>query len=292
MSTLCLIILNYHAAEKTAACIDSLRNEPIDTIYILDNSACHNEETRLQRYLDTLKHSATPQLKLLSFGTNLGFAKGVNRVLAYDKTCGGHSHYCLLNNDVVVQPGFILPLLESLYAGNSLASPLVKSGGRTIKFHYYNRLFGAIFLERKPLTIPYLSGCCLMFSRELLNNGPLFDEAFFMYGEDAELCWRLHKSQAKLAVADTSAIHHHGSASSRAGSFFYEYHLMRAHLLLADRMSNHPLQKMGFLIGRLIFLGLRALFRSNKLRSTAPLKAYILGFQDREIRPDDIAHKN
>lgn len=286
-SNLCVIILNYFSSDKTIDCIDSILSEPINTLYILENSANINQETSLKEYIRDVNPLIKLKIILLSFDENLGFSKGVNRVIDIDKKSGGHSFYCLLNNDVIATKGFITPLISKLKQNNyTLVSPEVVCNKKHIGYYYYNRYLGAIFLRKLPHTFPFLSGCCLMFSEQIINTRPLFDESFFMYGEDLELCWRAKKNGQAIAVESNSLIYHQGSATSRNGSLFYEYHTMRAHILLAKKMTTGNIQKFNFMLGRSSFLLLRAIYRCYKFKSIVPIKAYFMGFFEMKIRPE------
>jgi GT2 family glycosyltransferase len=59
-----------------------------------------------------------------------------------------------------------------------------------------------------------IDGACMLLSREALSDVGLLDEQFFMYWEDADLCYRLTENKWKVAyIPDTKIIHHGGQSS-------------------------------------------------------------------------------
>lgn len=108
-------------------------------------------------------------------------------------------------------------------------------------------------------------------------NIPLFDEAFFMYGEDCELGWRL--SPQSIVYVDEELVTHEGSASSGLGSRFYEERMVAAHLILAQKIAKNRTEYALFLILRMISLPIRACIRSFRFRSLVPFYSLFSGFK-------------
>ena len=113
----------------------------------------------------------------------------------------------------------------------------------------------------------------------------LFDEDFFMYGEDVWLSWHVMRLGYRLACATSTSIEHEGSASSKHGGLFYEYHSARVHVLLGLKMVRHPIEVPALIVGRIFYLLARALFRSVRFRSMNPLRAYLMAWFPIELRP-------
>jgi GT2 family glycosyltransferase len=117
-----------------------------------------------------------------------------------------------------------------------------------------------------------------MFSKQLVSDRSLFDEAFFMYGEDVELAWRLTRQGKAMICAKGAYVEHEYGPSVDRASFFYEYHMARGHLLLSLRTRIHPAEIPLLVITKSLSLGCRALIRSFRHRSLIPLAAYFLAW--------------
>ena len=280
MAQACAIVLNYFGAQKTKMCLKSLVGQAVDTIYIVDNSASQIEADMLSRLVEEMSAThKSPLIRLLFNGDNLGFGKAMNSALRNDiENYGGHDFYILLNNDAQATPDMVKRLLATMQQEEdiSLIAPKILSGLGETCFFWYNRLFGFITMEKRLLSFPFLTGCCLLFRRSLIENEPLFDEDFFMYGEDAFLAWRLQSKGRKIYCTDDIHIVHEGTGSSSHGSFFYEYYVARGHILLAlktwERFYVLPL----FIMGRILYLSTRSILRSLRYKSIAPILALFL----------------
>jgi GT2 family glycosyltransferase len=101
----------------------------------------------------------------------------------------------------------------------------------------------------------------------------LFDEEFFFYGEDIELGWRLTALGIDQVPVAKAMVNHEGSASSRNGSMFYEYHINRGHWLLARKTSKNRGEYIAALAARLIILPFRSIIRSVRFASLVPIRA-------------------
>ena len=65
----------------------------------------------------------------------------------------------------------------------------------------------------KPMNVPFLSGCFMFFRLSAFRDVGLFDERFFMYGEDIDLSRRMHEKYRTLFYPAATVIHAHAAAS-------------------------------------------------------------------------------
>ena len=107
--------------------------------------------------------------------------------------------------------------------------------------------------------------------RHFVGEAGLFDEAFFMYGEDTELGWRLMREGKKAMCAENVYVEHEYGPSVDRSSFFYEYHMARGHLLLSWKTWMHPVEIPLLLLTKLVGLGARATARSCRYRTLTPI---------------------
>jgi GT2 family glycosyltransferase len=206
---------------------------------------------------------------------NLGFAAGVNRGIDWIRANRPGSWILILNNDAVLLPGGLSALCCSL-AGHPeaiLVYPAIDHGGRVLGTVWYQRWFGLITPKPLPGSFPYPSGCAILFAPERWET-PLFDEDFFMYGEDIRLGW-MHRNTGRLLHLPKVCVWHEGSASSGMGTAFYERRLVAAHLLLAAKTSTDLSDLFFSLTMRVMFLCCRALARSVRFHHMLPLRVLV-----------------
>jgi len=126
--------------------------------------------------------------------------------------------------------------------------------------------------ERKEEFIDWASGCSLIFKREVYEQLGGFDENFFMYTEDEELCYRVQQSGYKiLYTPDILITHFEGKSNTnknineflvktKVESEFYYYKKHFPNNLIKLRMIYYSLSLLGFLFSK----RMRITFRSLK----------------------------
>ncbi len=213
--------------------------------------------------------------------SNLGFAAGVNAGLAKSRAQAPQAWVLLINNDAVFPLDLLPKMITALEADVHaiLAFPTVRQSGRLQTWGHYQRWLGLIMRSPALGTFPYASGCCQLIATDRLNP-PLYDEIFFMYGEDCELSWRLFRARLKIIHVDGAHVEHEGSASSGPNTAFYETQMVIGHLLLAVRISRGPIEAALLLLLRVPTLCARALIRSVRYRHVRPLVCYVAGMRE------------
>jgi GT2 family glycosyltransferase len=217
-----LIVLNWNGARDTLACLASLTKveSPAFTTLLVDNGSSDGTVG--------LVRQAFPQVEILELPRNLGFAGGNNAGFASLRGRGFDS-VVFLNNDTVVDPGFLQPLLDELqkpwvgiaapkilymddpgriwYAGGVLkpATGLIEHTG-------IRQPDGPRFDAPKP--VGYATGCCLAMRRRDFEAVGGFDERFRMYGEDVDLSMKIRERGLVVMYQPASRLWHRVSASS------------------------------------------------------------------------------
>ncbi len=271
------LILNFRDAARTLVCAQSLLREGVTEVWVWDNSADGGASA------DALRAQAPDSgtLRILESPINLGFAAGVNRALARLRIERPGARVLLINNDAVLLPGAVAALEQALnaHAQAWIAYPDIDHGGRVIGTVYYHRLTGLLQLQRRwlPGSFAYASGCCLLIEPRHTGDA-LFDERFFMYGEDIALGYRLRARPGALVHVPLCLVRHEGSASSGMATAFYESRMVAAHLLLARVLGRGPCERALLLTMRLPVLFVRALLRSLRYSSLRPWRALYEGF--------------
>lgn len=270
------LILNFRDAARTLESVRSLLADGVHHILVWDNSEDGGHSATALR--DALADDTRVSIELSA--ANLGFAAGVNRGIGRILALDPDAWILLINNDARLMPGALPELRDALLRSPvaSIAYPVVAQNGRISGTVYYQRWFG--LLSRRPLpgSDAHASGCCMLI--DPARTGPaVFDEDFFMYGEDAELGCRLGCRPGTLLHVPLARVEHEGSATGRIGSSFYEERMVAAHLILARKLARSGTGRVGLLLGRAIALPARALVRTVRQRSLVPLRALIGGWK-------------
>jgi GT2 family glycosyltransferase len=275
------LTLNYRDAERTRRCVQSLLDDGAAHVLVWDNSAdggacaaalCH-------------AWAVESRVSIEESSMNLGFAAGVNRGIDWIRTHYPGAWIFLINNDATVLPGALSVLHATLIASPQaiLAYPDIDHGGRVLGAVYYQRWFALITITALPGSFPYPSGCALIFAPERWP-ALLFDEDFFMYGEDAFLGWT-HRNSGRLAYTPGVWVKHEGSVSSRMASRFYEARLVASHLVIARKIACSRPDFTVLMLGRVLSLGARAVVRAARYRSLVPIGALRAGWGLARDRP-------
>lgn len=264
------ITIHFRNPELTLKCIESLLIDGWAPVLVWDNS--DDGGTSLQKLHDY--YGADARVQLVYSPTNVGFGKGMNGALAELAQRNYAGPVLLVNNDARVQPG-MRNALEAELADSALptlVAPRIIQNGHKQGWLYYQPWLALVTRCRLPGSLPYLSGCCLLVARPN-NTQPLFDEEFFMYGEDVELSWRISQQGGRLALLDRTYVSHVGSASSGQASEAYERYLVRSHWLLAEKLASSATTKTLMRALRVPSLFARASIRALRFRSLVPLRA-------------------
>jgi N-acetylglucosaminyl-diphospho-decaprenol L-rhamnosyltransferase len=217
------VVLTFAAPDgMLEACVWALRTHGPDdlTIVIVDNG----------RAASSLPAAVRAGVEIIETGRNLGYAGGMNVGIERALQAGATS-IALLNDDVVVQPGWLDPLLAELerdpavggvqpklvYPGlprrvNSLGVTLGPDGAGT------DVGIGELDDDRalEPRDIELFTGGAVLLRAEFLRQVGLFDKRYFMYYEDVDLGLRGRAAGWRYRCAPTSWVEHRGGATVAA----------------------------------------------------------------------------
>lgn len=235
-----VVVLNYENAEDTAACLESLRElrHPDTDVVVVDNgssAACVKAVERAVR--------ATPRARLVRSEWNRGYAAG-NNIGIRAALDAGAEYVLVLNNDTLVPPGFLDPLVAALEKDPSavIAMPhLLDEAGRdttplrsrpTLRGYYYRR-FGLIpfVLGRMgrpvmvepsapprphpPVEVEVAVGACMLLRASFLREIGLLDEGTFLYEEEFILSEQVRRAGRRTLLVGDSHVTHLGGRSTR-----------------------------------------------------------------------------
>lgn len=260
---LSIIVVSYNTCAMTMACLASVMAETFDASFeliVVDNASIDGSAAAIAALCD--------QVRLIALTENIGFASANN--LAARRARG--EFLLLLNPDTVVLDNAIDRL--ATYATANPAAGIW--GGRTLfgdgtldptsvwaRMTPWSMTTRALGLDRafpasaffnpegyggwtrdSLRSVDIVTGCFLLIRTELWERLGGFDRAFFMYGEEADLCLRAAKLGARPLFVPTATIIHYGGASERTQAGKVEK-LFRAKVTLMRRHWSAPARAFG-----------------------------------------------
>lgn len=213
------LILHFRTPKATIECIHSLAPEGIRRVVLVDNSEDGGQSLDAMTTPLTELHGQGMDIRVINFGCNLGFAKGVNVGLA-QAVLGGASAILLINSDATVVTGSISQLTQGLETAD-VVIPRVRTepGTETSLFGYYHTMAATLAKSPGARHLKYASGCCMLIRSEVAR-GNIFDEDFFFYGEDVALANSHIKHGINVKEVSSALIVHAGSGSSKMAHSF------------------------------------------------------------------------
>jgi GT2 family glycosyltransferase len=235
-ATIVLYKNNLEILKKTVDCFLEL-NKP-KKLFLVDNSPTN----RLQKYF--LHHD----IEYVFVGKNLGFGSAHNKVIPSLKN--NSDYHLVLNPDVVFNPQVILNLIDALKASSAamiapsifypngdfqssvrrFPSPIELIARRTplLKDLFKSKIKKGMYLDKdltKPFYAEYVSGCFQLYITKSFINIKGFDERYFMYLEDIDICKKLiSMNQSILYYPNEKIIHSFEKGSAKKVKLFL-YHL-------------------------------------------------------------------
>ncbi|MFN3951537.1 MAG: glycosyltransferase family 2 protein [Thermaurantimonas sp.] len=294
-----ILSVNYNQTQMTIELIESLQkvNYPDIEIVIVDNGS--------ERDLPDPIGQKFPDIKFLKTGKNLGFAGGNNYGL---KHCHGELIF-FVNNDVLVEPDFLEPLVEHFekHPRCGMASPrivyhkpegLLQYAGTTPLNPYTLRNKGLGYREpdvgqyKDVRQTSYIHGAAMMVPRKVIDQVGLMYEDYFLYYEELDWNERIRKAGYEIWYVGTSQIIHRESVSVGGMSPLKVYYLNRNRLLFARRNLNGSKLLVSWLFYTLVSLpvnSLRFLMKREMKLLKALWKAYFWNLtHSSKVRPLDV----
>lgn len=221
-----MIVLNWNGADDSLACIDSLcaQHADIPDIILVDNASSDDSVERFEEYI--VQHKKT-HIQLIKSETNTGFAGGINQgvTAALER---GYEYIGTLNPDATADENWTRALIDELerhkdagIAGGQLQRSDKKTLDSTGDFYTTWGIPGPRGREQSVETAPAeheavfgITGGGFIARAELFQTVGLFDEAFFMYFEDVDLCFRAQLRGYKIRYTPHAVAYHKISAST------------------------------------------------------------------------------
>ena len=268
-----IVIVNYNVKEHITNLLHSVRQAKKGLnlqIIVIDNASSDGSQDFIQRHF--------PEVSYVRNEENLGFGKANNQGIARAKG----TYTLLLNPDTLLEEDTLVTLKRYMdehpqtglsgckilnpdgsysYDGRrsmpTLLSTFWKITGLTSLFPK-NRVFGQYYMgwldENERSQVPVISGAFMFWRTDLLQQLGGFDERYFMYFEDTDLCYRVnHETDYVIEyIPDTYIIHFKGESTDKSNSSYVK-HFNRS---LYQFFNKHYSKRYTWLMRIFIVLGI------------------------------------
>lgn len=240
-----IITVNFRQAAVTCDFLDSLQEAsyPNYELLLVDNGMLKDERARFERHHPTVRVIPSPE--------NLGFAGGNNLAIRQAKG----KYLLLINNDTLVPPGFLEPMVAVMEADQQV-------GMVSPKIYYYDQPnmlqyagTGHIQLHtgrgrdtakhtmdegqfNKQREAAFAHGACMLIRKALCDKIGLLREDYFMYYEELDFSVRARSAGWKIVYTPDAYIHHRESSSMGKFSPLKTYYMFRNRWLFVRRFGK------------------------------------------------------
>lgn len=226
--TVSAVVVNYRARDHLVQCVRSLRAEGVGDVVVVDNHSGDGSREALA--------AADPTARFLDTGANLGYGTAANR----GATLALGELLLVCNSDVVVEPGAVKALAAVFDADPvvAIAGPRVENSdgtlypsprtfpdlgvaighaflGHVAPGNRFTRRYRMLDWDHAATTgADWVSGSCFLVRRATWVALGGFDESYFMYAEDVDLCWRAGRAGWRVAFEPAARVTHAQGAST------------------------------------------------------------------------------
>lgn len=272
-----LVIPSYNGKDLAVGLIESVKKVTYKNfeIILVDNGSVDGTYEHVKKYY--------PYVKAVKIEKNRGFAGGMNFGIKHSKG----DYIVVMNNDMTVRPNWLTELVK---VGESDKTIGIAGSAYTEKNIGFVRLgykeSGKIILNFKPVDVhkekldelPNVIEVDNTFGltrKEVLNKIGLFDEKYFIYWEEVDLCYRARKAGYQVVATPRATVYHAGSQTMKKFSYLKTLHYNKnkirfilKNLSFTRKVVNLPLILVQYLIKSLFYL-----VKGNLPHSLAMLQA-------------------
>jgi GT2 family glycosyltransferase len=243
-----IIVLTWNGREDTLACLASLASITYANarVLLVDNASTDGTVEAVRSRYPAVELLVNPENYRFSGGNNRGIELAMKR---------GARYILLLNNDTVVKEDFLDRLVEGAEDDPAIgmASPKILYHADPGRIWYAGAWLcwwmgsyahkGVREEDRGQYDLPgrtdLITGCCALVRREVVESVGMFDEAYFIYGEDVD--WSVRASRARFAIQYVpSAVIWHKVSVSTGGhlSWFKNWNKLKSQLRVMARYAK------------------------------------------------------
>lgn len=288
-----IIIITTNQFSFIGECISSVLSANYKNvhIYLVDNNS---KKEDYMVFYNKYKH--LKQLDFFRLKENRGFAGSCNYAIKKIKS----GYIVLLNDDTIVSHNWLDPIIKYMEENKEVGAcqPKIKAMRDKSYFEYAGaaggfmdvygypfcrgRIFFTLEKDKKQyddmINVVWTSGNCLVTRVDVIKKVGLLDEIFFIYGEEADLCWRMHYLGYRLVYIPKSVVYHYGSGTMgvKTPSKIFLHHRNGLILLLKNYNSYEIMRYLPFRV-LLDFVAFLYYLLANRLplNALAVIRAYI-----------------
>ncbi|MBD5253250.1 MAG: glycosyltransferase family 2 protein [Barnesiella sp.] len=240
-------IVTYHTADdELRECFASINSPLVDDIIVIDNSRTPSTREICE---------STPKVTYIP-SDNIGYGRAHNIALR-QSIARGQRYHLVLNSDVrfdpeilsriasymdanpaigTLQPAIFYPDGRPQFTCRLLPSPTDLLARRFLPEKWVEKINYRYLLQASDrvhtLNLPQHQGSFMFMRVDALKDVGIFDERFFLYGEDVDLTRRLHEKYLTIFWPEVSATHKHREES------YYKFRPLMSHIVNLFRYFN------------------------------------------------------
>lgn len=237
-----VIVVSFNTRDSTVVCLETILQDCRDIpheVWLVDNASSDGSVAAIRDRFPTIRMIENPQ--------NLGFGAANNRALQH----ASGEFVFLLNSDAFVRPGTVNALIDFLrrHPDTAAVGPRLLNEDGSLQQSCYrfpsparaiseSFLLSAAFPDHPVLGdgrnwphdreafVDFVIGAACLVRRQALEKVGGFDEAFFLYAEETDLCFRLHQAGWKTGFTPNAEVVHlsKGSGRTQSAKVFSEFH--------------------------------------------------------------------
>lgn len=265
MNKVAVIILNWNGEQLLREFLPSViatTDPTIADVIVADNGSTDSSVELLRNEF--------PQVKVLEFTENYGFAEGYNRAIKETN----YPYTILLNSDVATTQGWVNPLFDYMEANPNVGACQPKIRAYTNKSHFEyagaaggfidcngypycrGRIFDSVEEDKgqydEVIPIFWATGAALMVRSELYLKVGGLDSTFFAHMEEIDLCWRILLTGNDIVAVPQSMVYHLGGGSLPASNPRKTYLNFRNNLLMLHKNLPDSTRRKKLFVRRLL----------------------------------------
>jgi GT2 family glycosyltransferase len=283
-----ILILNWNGISETLECLRSIQKitYPNYIVLVVDNGSKGNDAEVINREFGDF-------VRVIKIKRNIGYTGGAN-VGIRSALSLGPNYVLLLNNDVVVDPNFLVELVNVSQndAEIGIIGPKIyyyeqpnriySAGGRVNFWTGITPIFGAGEIDDGQFDaieeVDYVGGAALLIKVETIKTIGLLTEIYFSYYEETDWCVKAKKAGFKVVYVPKAKIWHksHDMKTNSAKALVI-YYMTRNRIIFVKRNSS----TLQFVVFNLYFLTTDFFFQMRYLsKSSRFFVAYLKGIFD------------